>query len=130
MEGRMSKELDEKWRELVAAGRAEWVPRMVDQAGWTFIEHTDHGEAAFLWVADDGCEWLRVEGRLPDWSDPATLGCLLGQVEARYGGPVSVFYTHDGECSIRVGRLATAGGRYFSGATKAEVLLRALECAP
>ena len=144
----MSKELDEKWWELVATGRAEWMPRMVDQTGRIFIEHVDCGEAAWLWVADDGCEWLPVLGRLPDWSDPATLGALLGQVREAWGdSKISVHYDGEGEVSCRLGFEARSppakwvvslawGVDDWSGcvtkghSTEAEALLAALEAAP
>jgi hypothetical protein len=50
---------------------------MHDTDARTFIEYADCGEAQWLWAADDGCEHLPVEGRLPDPDDPATAGCLL-----------------------------------------------------
>jgi len=105
-------DLNAKWLELVAAGKAEWVPRMVDQTGWTYDHHPAHRER------------FRDEA-VPNWDDPATRGALVGQVEARYGGPVSVWYREDGTCALRVGRF-----RVWAGLTKAEVLLRALEAAP
>jgi len=123
----MSKELDEKWAELVANGRAKWMPRMVDQTGRTFVQHVDCGEALWRW---SGCvvRCAAVKGRVPDWDDPATLGALVGQVEARHGGPVSVLYLGADAWRCTVGVRHT--GRYWHGPSKAEALLNALEAAP
>ena len=69
MEGRMSKELNAKWLELVAAGKAAWMPGMLS-----------------LPPQADRCQrdGQMMVGRLPDFSDPATLGALLGQVRERW----------------------------------------------
>jgi len=119
-------ELNEKWRRLVKAGKAEWVEGMLRIA--------PDPATANPW--DDGARLERYEEAAPYiegwsdgpwypvWSDPATLGALVGQVEARYAGPVWVFWIETGECSIRV------QGRWFAGLTKAAALLDALETAP
>jgi len=129
----MSKELDEKWAELVANGRAEWVPGMLVRArrtelafrivgAWLVEETKNTG-----WNTDPSILPLRrnLIGR-PDWSDPATLGALVGQVEARHGAPVSVSYFGERRrCTVRF-----SADRYWDGATKAASLLDALEAAP
>ena len=53
---------------------------MHDTDARSFIEYADCGEAQWLWAADDGCEHLPVDGRLPDPDDPATAGCLLAML--------------------------------------------------
>ena len=126
-----SEELDQKWAELLAAGKAEWMPRMVNQTGRTFIEHVDCGDAAWLWVADDGCEWLPVEGRLPDWNDPATIGALLGQVRERYMDPT--IYARPEEDGWRLYNAlgpVDPRGRPRSASSEAGALLCGLELAP
>ncbi len=70
-------------KRAIACKGWRWMPRMVDTTGRTFIEYC--GEAACLWVCDDGCEWLPVEGRIPDLTDPATLGCFLALVAQAHG---------------------------------------------
>jgi hypothetical protein len=69
----------------------------------------------------------------PDWTDPATLGCLLALVRSAWGDPFGcmeafpqppaettwVFGVHHGQRLL-----------HFSGDTEAEALVAALEAAP
>tara|TARA_Y100001963_G_scaffold25915_1_gene35210 strand:+ start:257 stop:571 length:315 start_codon:yes stop_codon:yes gene_type:complete len=104
----------------------------MDTAGRTFIEHADCGEAAWLWVADDGCEWLPVEGRLPDLTDPATVGCLLALVRDAWGDRFLVpqeDYCHKALWCIR-GRTGMPAWVAVACISEAEALVAALETAP
>ena len=67
-------------RAAVQAPGWRWMAGMRDTTGRLFVADADCGEAAWLWVAEDGCEWLPVEGRLPALDDHATRGCLLALV--------------------------------------------------
>jgi hypothetical protein len=87
-----------------------------------FIEHADCGEAAWLWTAEDGCVWLPVEGRLPDLTDPATVGCLLALVREALGIPYLCTSVSP------EGRWWVDG--YSLHDTEAEALVAALEAAP
>jgi len=114
-------------KRAVACKGWRWMPGMLDTTGRRFIEYADCGEAAWLWVADDGCEWLPVEGRLPDLTDPATLGCLLALVREAYGKP-GILARRFGSSLWRVYddawlKRAPLG----KGATEAEALVAALE---
>ncbi|MEE8374610.1 MAG: hypothetical protein V3R87_12955 [Dehalococcoidia bacterium] len=93
----MSKELDERWRALIKAGRAEWRPGMVaiackdgapygDQFGGMQHRLGKEGENQLMFLPEDIAEL--EEGTLvyvPDWQDPATLGALLGLVREKWG---------------------------------------------
>ena len=126
----MSKELDQKWRELVKAGKAEWVP------GMRAIGRRNMPDACFRLeesVPKLMGEWSQA---VPDWSDPGTLGALLGQVRKRYGNP-RLYIEPNGDPFVPEGwGLASPNGmvmhkgRVICAATEAGVCLRALECAP
>lgn len=60
----VTEELNAKWRELLASHRAYWSPGMLVRDGDRHTEESRYPRSV----------------RVPDWDDPATLGCLLGQV--------------------------------------------------
>lgn len=84
----MTEEMMELGRRAVACKGWRWMKGMRDTTGRLFIQHADCNDAAWLWVADDGCEHIPVEGRVPALSDHATLGCLEGLVVDGYAGKV------------------------------------------
>ena len=116
----MTEELNAKWRELVAAGKAWWMPGMLS-----------------LPPQADRCQrdGQMMVGRLPDLEDPASLGCLLALVRAAW---------HDE--TIATAATREAGGQRgwvieawdplspVNGigpyCTEAEALVAALEAAP
>ncbi len=63
-----------------------WQRGMTDDRGRTFVEYADCGDAAWLWAADDGCDWLPVAGKAPDLNDWGTIGCIEGQAREVWGG--------------------------------------------
>tara|TARA_R110002012_G_scaffold296110_1_gene493230 strand:- start:88 stop:441 length:354 start_codon:yes stop_codon:yes gene_type:complete len=117
----MSAELDEKWRELVAAGKAKWMPGML----WW------HSERAFeRYELADGQRPIE-HGAAPDWSDPATLGALLGQVREAWGDP----YVYAMRLNVRrqiwvVHVPSDRHNIHGEGGTEAAALVAALEAAP
>ena len=122
-------ELDAKWRALVEAGKAEWAP------GMRAIGRRNMPDACFRLeesVPKLMGEWSQA---VPDWSDPATLGALLGQVRARWKDPATHAVTGAtltewsdlGDWHVRGGLPWT---QYGTGDTEAEALLAALEAAP
>jgi hypothetical protein len=78
-------------------------------------------------------EWPHDIGlRVPDLTDPATLGCLLALVREAWDDPsLSVLFDHDG-CKWRVGRWEDDGLalRCRCADTEAHALVAALEAAP
>lgn len=140
----MSADLDALWRKLLDEGKAEWRPGMLDGV---FDERVDHicgttGEPVFMELDthwDDSFnssyQASRVDRRsVPHWTDPATLGALLGLVRERWGqpnlsGPVYV----DGDLGFVTSYWLVWPGTttdQFRASTEAGALLRALEAAP
>jgi hypothetical protein len=71
--------LHDQWTALYAAGRVRWMPGMSDGCYRVTHSPSEDGE----WV-DVTCDGRSFECRLseltePDFSDPATIGCLLHQ---------------------------------------------------
>ena len=143
MEGRMSKELDEKWRELVAAGKAKWMPGMLTleevvppaiTLGWDAarVLHADEGDAVRVCTVLGKVRAIHGTA-LPDFTDPATLGCLLSLVAKAHG--VTMFDVHvvgtaTGRASVWVLRLGESSERLSDGPSKLAALVAALEAAP
>lgn len=131
-------ELDEKWRELVAAGKAKWSPGMLGPDGFRITAvHRDTRRGLVLVTRGAGWTAPSLQSDfLPDWDDPATLGCLLGQVRERWNDPVlsaTACYVKDrvmkwGMDHPCLDSLPDALWDYFP--TEAEALLAALEAAP
>ena len=70
-----------------------WEKGMRDLDENTFIEYVDGNDGAWLWSADDGCEYFATEGQIPDLDWPAVGGFMLAwlgypdaRVVARQGG--------------------------------------------
>lgn len=127
----MTKEQIALARRAVACKGWRWMAGMLDTTGRRFICHADCGEAAWVWHADDGCEWLPVAERLPDLTDPATLGCLLALVREAWGDPYAFVGWFDPHWKvIRCRTESLIGCLAGRGDTEAEALVAALEAAP
>lgn len=134
------------WRRCVAAGYG-WRPGMLAIAGERSARRIlESGSGYVIWIAEPTSgEWVEgdCDGLAPDFTDPATLGCLLGMVRRAWGGQhVPMWAAHcDGGWSVwrmaatgwgadAVGGTAEIDGvRQWTschGATEAEALLRAL----
>lgn len=124
-------ELDAKWLELVAAGRAEWMPGMSTD-GMTVV---DADETGISIVRKETIQdhWAPKDA-VPDWSDDATLGALLGQVRKRWKDDriSSVFNVVYGTWMLLMPDDAAPNGKRLIGCgpTEPEALLAVLECAP
>jgi len=76
-------------------------------------------------------DWPHDVGlRLPDLTDPATVGCLLALVREAWGTAIIVSYSYDDGLWETMWEGATAAGWCGRGDTEAEALVAALECAP
>ena len=79
--------LHDQWTALYAAGRVRWMAGMSDGCYRVTHSPSEDGE----WV-DVTCDGRSFECRLseltePDFSDPATIGCLLHQAREAWGRP-------------------------------------------
>ena len=116
-------------RRAVACKGWRWMPGMLDTTGGRFICYADCGEAAWVRRADDGCEWLPVDERLPDLTDPATVGCLLALVREAWGNDDLGTMRWDAR-SRWCAETTDFPYRAFYGDTEAEALVVAWEAAP
>lgn len=125
-------------RRAVACKGWRWMSGMLDTSGGRFICYADCGEAAWVRRADDGCEWLPVAERLPDLTDPATLGCLLALVREAWNDPGIACVTSS-YINGRYHRRVVDGHHHGSTfqtmsqatySTEAEALVAALEASP
>ena len=120
-------------RRAVACKGWRWMPGMLDDDGCTVCSASDDGYLLLAGSEDSVVGWWPVAERLPDLSDPATLGCLLALVREAWGcdslsplyngayGTDSWIIVGSWPACIPVGRNAT---------TEAEALVLALEAAP
>ena len=127
---------DALWRELLAAGRVRWMPGMaaVEAANGCssiYVWHDAHGANT---VTRSGA-WMRFrgfDGLLPDFNDPATIGCLLAMAREAAGdatayGCVVPGALLDGEDRWCVGLPGTR--RFIRAETEPEALLLAIQAA-
>ena len=128
----MSKELDEKWAELVAVGRAEWVEGMLRIAPdpatanpWDEGPRRERYEedAPYIEGWSDG-PWY------PVWDDPATLGALVWQVCEAWGEEMLLCMDSKGDWGVVRAIPGYAPVIPEIHRTKAGALLAALEVTP
>ena len=99
-------------------------------AGVRFLWEDDrylHGMAA-----EASGLWMRMNKdreRLPDLTDPATLGCLLALVREAWSQPSATTLAHHGRWYV-VHADVDASSRLAAWPTEAEALIAALEAAP
>ena len=110
----MTEELNAKWRELLAVNRTWWWPGMLVQDGDRYTEESRYPRSV----------------RVPDWRDPATLGCLLAMVRKAWGDDEIYFGSSLNTKRKRWSWVMRGVDRIGQGDTEAEALLAALEAAP
>jgi len=136
----MSAELDAKWLELHKAGKVSWVEPMRERLeGCRFAKYREGDRTQAMWITEE-TRYASVRAVLdlltakdvPDWSDPATVGCLLGQVRERRGNPLLYIEPngHEGWGLASPGGMVMHQYRVICAGTEAGVCLRALEAAP
>lgn len=124
-------DLNAKWLELVKAGKAEWAPGMLGPDGFRVL--TARQDSRGFQVVSRGAGWTAPSYQsdfLPDWADPATLGCLLAMVRAAWGDDDIYFGSSLSIKRKRWSWVMGGGDRIGQGDTEAEALLAALEEAP
>lgn len=127
----MNPEMIDLAKRLVACRGFRWMPGMKDLEGWRLYRELPFGG----WDAIGG-EWeyhqLAHFPKLPDLTDPATLGCLLALVREVWGMPtgITVGYSSDEALWGVSWSGATHGGWCGRGKIEAEALVVALENTP
>ena len=122
MTSQQLEQFEELGRRAVACKRWRWMPGMLGLSNksssrsiWIRIVDPPRDDASECW---------------PDFSDPATLGCLLALVRQEWGPCVNITPTAGW---VLQGARLPAGGTInlgIVGTTEAEALVKALEVAP
>jgi hypothetical protein len=116
----MSAYLEALARRAVACGHWRWMP------GMRWSTEDDHGR-----LDDYQPEYMGRPGdALPDFRDPATIGCLLALLRKAYHQPriVAVPMAND-KWGVAIPSVLRTTDRFRSD-TEAEALVKALEAAP
>lgn len=133
----MENSLEELSRRVIRCTNWRWMPGMKDMEGWRlyrevvgFTAQDKDGKTVTGWDAIGG-EWEYHQvahfPKLPDLSDPATLGCLLTLVREAWGQSAWCQF-EDGEWNCFV--IDNEQLVYFIGSTEAKALVKALENKP
>ena len=139
----MTTELMTLSRRAIACTNWRWMPGMKDMEGWRlyrevvgFTAQDKDGKTVTGWDAIGG-EWEYHQvahfPKLPDLSDPATLGCLLAIIREVYSDPCACVIPIDyGPAGVMWQVRLTANGRQVTErhyTTEIEALVAVLECA-
>ncbi len=134
---------DKLAKRAVACKHWQWLPGMLTledivppaiTLGWDAarVLHADEGDAVRVCTVLGKVRAIHGTA-LPDFTDPATLGCLLSLVAKAHG--VTMFDVHvvgtaTGRASVWVLRLGESSERLSDGPSKLAALVAALEAAP
>ena len=127
-EGYMTPEEEALGKRALLCKGWKWMAGMLARCDRLVVEDQDEGQEGCWYFGDEGCQsgfvWPSEVGRLPQFADVATLGCLLHLVREAWEVDVWTVpsLTEPGKwtCSIR-------GHRGYYASSEAEVLVRALE---
>lgn len=127
MDEKTQADLAQRWLALVAAGKARWMRRMSTVDGHTVADM----DGGVVWFYDQCGQDLDVAANLiPDFEDPATLGCLESQVRERHGDDVSCDQCDVGSLGpLYVCRGFATQALTRSELSRAEAIIAALEAA-
>ena len=116
----MNAELEALGRRAVACKHWRWLPGIKMTNGSRMLGRSEIYQNGTVYVADP------LDDDIPDLSDPATVGALLGLVRDAWQDPSTGIYKHGRRwCVIMGGRCED-----FFADTEAEALVSALEAAP
>jgi hypothetical protein len=123
--------LHDQWTALYTAGRVRWMPGMLTDRGR--IVRLQGPQFCEVYSADALACGLRINepaaSLVPDFTDPATIGCLLHQAREAWNDPsITVVSTHDGTVWAILLSAATSGPHYH--ASEIAAILAAIAAAP
>lgn len=105
----------------------KWMAGMLARCDRLVVEDQEEGQEGCWYFGDGGCQSGFVwpdEHRLPQFEDPATLGCLLQVVREAWGVDV---WTEPQQLARTPWACRIRGHQGYFGSSEAEVLVRALE---
>ena len=129
----MTETTDDLWRRLLAAGRVRWMSGMLWRSGRRTVFVSGAGTIP-LYEGVYRLPQSAPDDSAPDWTDPATLGCLLAMAREAWGDQrMSVAGDSRAGWSVRGGHqhgsvFRRMGEKTYE--TEVEALLRAIEAAP
>lgn len=118
-------------KRAIACKDWEWIPGMKDTDGYIFIGYDLDGEGCWVKPGDDGLTWFYMEGRLPDFSDPVTLQCMVLLIRKAWNNPYAHVEPWPGNDETKTFWGAWPSGSIFIDSDyEDEALVKALEAAP
>jgi len=129
MTDEQARELGERWADMVGIAGVTWRVGMLNMGGRRVIAYArDRG---VKWAVGDNV-WCWAEVEIPDFRDPATLGCLLAQVMEKWNA-AEINLSNYKSCAyveIKESNLGKVIEVEFRGDSLPCALIAALEAAP